>query len=50
MPVRVMVPTPLQRLTQGKEMVEGAAGTVLELVADLDRKGHRKYVRGSTRR
>jgi molybdopterin synthase sulfur carrier subunit len=38
MAVKVRIPTPLQRLTQGKEEVEGAAGTVMALVADLDRQ------------
>jgi len=36
MGVKVRIPTPLQRLTQGKEEVEGIAGTIRELVADLD--------------
>ena len=38
MAVKVRIPTPLQRLTQGKEEVEGAAGTVIALVTDLDRQ------------
>ena len=38
MPIRIMIPTALQRLTQGSELVEGAAGTVIELVADLDKR------------
>lgn len=38
MAVKVLIPTPLQRLTQGKENVEGAEGTIIELVADLDKK------------
>ncbi len=38
MAVKVRIPTPLQRLTQGKEEVEGVAGTVMELVTDLDKK------------
>lgn len=36
MGVKVRIPTPLQRLTQGKEEVEGKAGTVIELINDLD--------------
>jgi molybdopterin synthase sulfur carrier subunit len=36
MAVRVRIPTPLQRLTQGKEEVEGRAGTVIDLILDLD--------------
>lgn len=38
MAVKVRIPTPLQRLTQGKEEVEGAPGTVIGLIQDLDRK------------
>jgi molybdopterin synthase sulfur carrier subunit len=36
MAVKVRIPTPLQRLTQGKEEVEGKAGTVIDLILDLD--------------
>jgi len=38
MAVKVKIPVPLQRLTQGKEEVEGAAGTIISLVNDLDQK------------
>ena len=38
MSVKVRIPTPLQRLTQGKEEVEGTAGTVIALVNELDRQ------------
>lgn len=38
MAVKVRIPTPLQRLTQGKEEVEGRAGTVIELINDLETK------------
>ncbi len=38
MPVKVKIPVPLQRLTQGKEEVEGSPGTVISLVNDLDQK------------
>lgn len=38
MPVKVRIPTPLQRLTQGKEEVEAAGGKVIELVDDLEKK------------
>ncbi len=38
MAVKVRIPTPLQRLTQGKEEVEGKSGTIIELVADLDKR------------
>ena len=37
MAVKVRIPTPLQRLTGGKEEVEGTAGTVIALVNELDR-------------
>jgi len=36
MAVKVRIPTPLQRLTQGKEEVEGRPGTVISLMQDLD--------------
>ena len=36
MAVKVRIPTPLQRLTQGKEEVEGTSGTIISLVNDLD--------------
>ena len=36
MAVKVRIPTPLQRLTGGKEEVEGKAGTVIELINDLE--------------
>lgn len=38
MPVKVKIPVPLQRLTQGKEEVEGEAGTVISLIKGLDQK------------
>jgi len=38
MSIRVLIPVPLQRLTQGKQEVEGKAGTVIGLVADLDKR------------
>jgi molybdopterin synthase sulfur carrier subunit len=38
MAVKVRIPTPLQRLTQGKEEVEGSIGTIISLVNDLDQK------------
>lgn len=37
MAVKVRIPTPLQRLTQGKEEVEGKTGTIIELVEGLDK-------------
>jgi molybdopterin synthase sulfur carrier subunit len=38
MAVKVRIPTPLQRLTQGMEEVETTAGTILSIVNDLDKK------------
>jgi molybdopterin synthase sulfur carrier subunit len=38
MMVKVKIPVPLQRLTQGKEEVEGDAGTVMSLINGLDKK------------
>ncbi len=38
MSVTVKIPVPLQRLTQGKEEVEGAAGTIMSLLNDLDQQ------------
>ena len=38
MAVKVKIPVPLQRLTQGKEEVEGDPGTVISLINDLDQK------------
>ena len=37
MAVKVRIPTPLQKLTQGKEEVDGSAGSVIALVNELDR-------------
>ena len=34
--VKVRIPTPLQRLTGGKEEVEGKPGTVIDLINDLE--------------
>ncbi len=36
MAVKVRIPTPLQRLTHGKEEVEGKTGTVIELIKNLE--------------
>jgi molybdopterin synthase sulfur carrier subunit len=38
MAVKVRIPTPLQRLTNGQDEVEGSAGTIISLVNDLDKK------------
>lgn len=36
MAVKVRIPTPLQRLTKGQDVVEAKAGTVIELIGDLE--------------
>ncbi len=36
MAVKVMIPTPLQRLTNGQETVEGKPGKIIEMIQDLD--------------
>lgn len=38
MAVKVRIPTPLQKLTQGKEEVEGVPGTIIDIIADLDKR------------
>ncbi len=38
MAVKVKIPVPLQRLTGGREEVEGTPGTIISLINDLDRK------------
>jgi molybdopterin synthase sulfur carrier subunit len=38
MAVKVKIPVPLQRLTQGKEEVEGEAGTIMSLIESLNKK------------
>jgi molybdopterin synthase sulfur carrier subunit len=36
MAVKVRIPTPLQRLTEGNDEVEGKAGKIIGLIEDLD--------------
>ena len=36
MPVNVLIPTPLRKLTNEQETVSGSAGTIGSLLADLD--------------
>lgn len=38
MGVKVRIPTPLQRLTEGKEEVEASPGTIIELIGDLEKR------------
>ena len=54
MAVKVRIPTPLQKLTQGQEEVEGKPGTISELIHDLDKRfpgiGERISEAGKVRR
>jgi molybdopterin synthase sulfur carrier subunit len=54
MSVKVRIPTPLQRLTQGRDEVEANPGKVIELVNDLDSRfpgiGERISENGKIRR
>lgn len=38
MPIKVRILSPLQKLTDGREEVEGAPGTIMSLVHGLDRQ------------
>ncbi|HHN65222.1 MAG TPA: MoaD/ThiS family protein [Nitrospirae bacterium] len=38
MAVKVRIPTPLQRLTGGKEEVEGKPGKLIDLIMELDKE------------
>lgn len=38
MAVKVRIPTPLQKLTAGKEEVEEESGTIISLINNLDKK------------
>jgi len=54
MAVKVRIPTPLQRLTQGQGEVEGRPGKIMDLVSDLDKRfpgiGERISEEGKIRR
>ncbi len=54
MAAKVRIPSPLQKLTQGKEEVEAKAGSVMDLIADLDAQfpglGERIAENGKVRR
>ena len=54
MAVKVRIPTPLQKLTQGQEEVDGKPGTISELINDLDKRfpgiGERISEAGKVRR
>lgn len=38
MAVKVRIPTPLQKLTDGRDEVEGEPGTIISLVNNLDKR------------
>ncbi len=38
MSVKIRIPTPLQRITEGKEEVEGEPGTIISLINNLDKR------------
>jgi molybdopterin synthase sulfur carrier subunit len=38
MAVKVRIPTPLQKLTDGKDEVEGEPGTIISLIRNLDKR------------
>ncbi|OHE59095.1 MAG: molybdopterin synthase sulfur carrier subunit [Thermodesulfovibrio sp. RBG_19FT_COMBO_42_12] len=38
MSVKIRIPTPLQKITEDKEEVEGEPGTIISLVNNLDKK------------
>ena len=38
MAVKVRIPTPLQKLTDGKEEVEAEPGTIINLIYNLDKR------------
>ncbi len=38
MTVKVRIPTPLQKLTDGKDEVEGYPGTIISLINDLEKR------------
>ena len=38
MAVKVRIPTPLQKLTDGKDEVEGYPGTIISLINDLEKR------------
>lgn len=38
MSVKIRIPTPLQKITEGKEEVEGEPGTIISLVNNLDKR------------
>lgn len=38
MPIRVRIPTPLQKLTNGKTEVECAAGTITGMIEELEKE------------
>lgn len=38
MPVKVLIPTPLQKITEGKDTVEANPGKLIDIINELDKK------------
>lgn len=38
MPLKVLIPTPLRKLCQDKDVVEGQGATIKDLIEDLEKK------------
>ena len=38
MAVKVLIPTPLQKLTDGKDVVEAPAGKIIDIINALDKQ------------
>lgn len=38
MAVKVLIPTPLQKITDGKDVVEASAGKIIDIINELDKK------------
>lgn len=37
MAVKVLIPTPLQKLTEGKDVIEAAPGKIIDIINSLDK-------------
>lgn len=38
MPVKVLIPTPLQKITEGKDTVEANPGKLIDIINELDKR------------
>lgn len=38
MAVKVLIPTPLQKITEGKDVVEAEPGKIIDIINELDKK------------